>query len=147
MVWGYNNFDDAFAAFEVDYNLSEIYYAWVQTYIDAANNEATGEDWEQSIRYCTTAIVWLRNTVRNLGDYFTLGVEQSHLMASIYYASKVPEAPSISLSSIIMAMYEATPTEITSFIGLVDAFRQSIWNRPFNREYFAELARGFEAWE
>ncbi|GAH60107.1 unnamed protein product, partial [marine sediment metagenome] len=37
--------------------------------------------------------------------------------------------------------------QLTNFIGFVDAYRQSIWNRPFNREYYAALARGFALWE
>ncbi|GAH29755.1 unnamed protein product, partial [marine sediment metagenome] len=32
------------------------------------------------------------------------------------------------------------------FVGLVDAYRQSIWNRPFNKDFFAALARGFMEW-
>ncbi|GAH32071.1 unnamed protein product, partial [marine sediment metagenome] len=32
------------------------------------------------------------------------------------------------------------------FIGLIDAYRQSVWNQPFNKEYYAALARGFQEW-
>ncbi|GAI59416.1 unnamed protein product, partial [marine sediment metagenome] len=32
------------------------------------------------------------------------------------------------------------------FVGLVDAYRTSVWNREFNEEYFAALARGFMEW-
>lgn len=58
----------------------------------------------------------------------------------------IDDIPPIDMSAIINAMLTATPPEIEYFIGLADAFRQSIWNRPYNHEFFAALARGFEQW-
>lgn len=52
----------------------------------------------------------------------------------------------IDMSAIIQAMLVANSDEIEYFVGLSDAFRQSIWNRPFNQEMFAALARGFQEW-
>ncbi|NVM23978.1 MAG: hypothetical protein HWN68_19640 [Desulfobacterales bacterium] len=59
------------------------------------------------------------------------------------------EAPpvEVTMDAILSAMLKATNPQIQYFIGLVDAYRQSLWNRPFNREYFAALARGFMEWE
>ncbi len=57
------------------------------------------------------------------------------------------EAGAIDMSAIINAMLLANPDEVTYFIGLTDAFRKSIWNRPYNRDFYAALARGFEQWE
>jgi len=53
----------------------------------------------------------------------------------------------INMGMILTAMYEATNDELLNFIGLVDAYRQSLWNKPFNAEFFAAIARGFEEWE
>lgn len=52
----------------------------------------------------------------------------------------------VDMASILTAMVTATPSQVENFVGLVDAFRQGIWNRPFNKELFAALARGFEQW-
>lgn len=52
----------------------------------------------------------------------------------------------LSMDDIINTMLVADPDEVQYFIGLVDAYRQSIWNRPFNKEFFAALARGFMEW-
>ena len=48
---------------------------------------------------------------------------------------------------LLSTMSEASADELKYFIGLNDAYRQSIWDKPFDKEYFAALARGFEQWE
>lgn len=53
----------------------------------------------------------------------------------------------LTMSSIIIAMYGANRQEYTDFVGIEDAYRQALWNQPFNKAYFAELARGFAEWE
>jgi hypothetical protein len=47
---------------------------------------------------------------------------------------------------LLSAMITATPEQLKKFIGLVDAYRQSLWNQEFDSEFFAALARGFEQW-
>ena len=54
--------------------------------------------------------------------------------------------PTIDMSMIINAMLEADPDQVKWFVGIVDAFRQSIWNQPFDAEFFAALGRGFMLW-
>lgn len=51
------------------------------------------------------------------------------------------------MDSLLSTMLGADPEQVTYFIGLADAYRQSIWNRPFNEEFFAALGRGFMTWE
>lgn len=48
------------------------------------------------------------------------------------------------MEGIINAMLEAEAEEIKHFVGLVDAYRQSVWDKPFNQEFYAALARGFD---
>ena len=52
----------------------------------------------------------------------------------------------VDMAAILAAMLEAEPDEVEYFVGLVDAYRQSIWNRPFNKQFYAALARGFMVW-
>jgi len=52
----------------------------------------------------------------------------------------------LTMADILSVMVSATSDELENFIGLVDAYRQSLWNKPFNAEFFAALARGFEQW-
>lgn len=49
----------------------------------------------------------------------------------------------VTMDSILLAMLSAAPDELKKFIGLVDAFRASLWNKPFNVEFYAALTRGF----
>ncbi len=61
----------------------------------------------------------------------------------------ITEAPEFELTMAVLinTMLTANPAEVEYFVGLVDAYRQSIWNQPFNEEFFAALARGFEQWD
>ncbi len=56
-------------------------------------------------------------------------------------------ATEFTMETLINTMLVADPEEVTYFIGLVDAYRTSIWNKPYNSEFYAALARGFETWE
>ena len=60
----------------------------------------------------------------------------------------ITEAPpfELTMSGLLSTMLSANPRDVEYFIGLVDAYRQSIWNQPFNSEFFGALARGFEQW-
>ncbi len=59
------------------------------------------------------------------------------------YLEALVSGASVDMAAIINAMLAATPEEVTYFIGVADAFRQSIWDKPFNKEFYAALARGF----
>lgn len=52
----------------------------------------------------------------------------------------------LTMDAMINVMLTATPDEVQYFIGLVDAYRQSIWTRPFNEQFFGALAQGFMEW-
>ena len=53
----------------------------------------------------------------------------------------------LTMGDLLSTMLGADPSEVTYFVGLVDAYRQAIWNKPFNAEFFAALAQGFMQWE
>lgn len=57
-----------------------------------------------------------------------------------------PEPAELTMDAILSTMLSADPPQVEYFVGLVDAYRQSIWNRPFNQEFFAALGRGFMEW-
>ncbi|GAI67845.1 unnamed protein product [marine sediment metagenome] len=60
----------------------------------------------------------------------------------------IAEAPDagITMRMILDEMFTADNEELKEFIGLVDAYRQSLWNKPFDMEFWAATARGFEIW-
>lgn len=63
------------------------------------------------------------------------------------YIDAIGEPEPFTMDSLITAMLSASPDQIMYFVGLVDAYRQSIWTKPFNHEFYAALARGFMEWE
>jgi len=58
-----------------------------------------------------------------------------------------PDPYVLTMRAILDEMFTASNKELLQFIALVDAYRQSHWNKPFNIEYWAAVARGFEIWE
>jgi len=57
----------------------------------------------------------------------------------------ITEAPpvDVTMAAVLSAMITADFDELQKFIGIVDAYRVSLWNAPFNAEFYAALARGF----
>lgn len=86
------------------------------------------------------SISWLRDCVK----YLLWGSRILDVPARIPYYLRECGGGVVDMASIIQAMLVAEPNEIDYFIGLNDAFKQSIWNKPFNKEFYAALARGFE---
>ena len=52
----------------------------------------------------------------------------------------------VTMDTILSAMVGANFEQLQYFIGLVDAYRVALWNAPFNAEFYAALARGFQQW-
>lgn len=52
----------------------------------------------------------------------------------------------VTMDAIIEAMLKSSFNELQSFIGIVDAYRVALWNAPFNADFYAALARGFQKW-
>lgn len=80
--------------------------------------------------------------------------EASNLLYCIYKCFQIinDEWPDVvvpadlTMDAILSTMLSADPYQVMYFIGLLDAYKQSVWNKPFNEEFFAALARGFEQW-
>jgi len=77
------------------------------------------------------------------GGSSTLG---GRLLSMFDYLNDGLGGGEVNMAAILTAMLAATPEEIQQFIGIVDAFRVSIWNRPYNEDFYAALARGFTQW-
>lgn len=91
------------------------------------------------------------------------GLEVSTLVSHIFYGGyqyepshwadyrwleldmEIP-ANGITMEALLAVMLAAEADEVMYFVGLVDAYRQSVWTKPFNEDFYAALARGFEKW-
>jgi len=63
-----------------------------------------------------------------------------------FLALEAAEPAELTMAAILQCMLTATAAEIKYFVGIVDGYRQAVWNQPFDSEFFAALARGFELW-
>ena len=61
-----------------------------------------------------------------------------------WYFTNCIETAEFDMGTLLSTMLGADKYQLEYFIGLVDAYRQSLWNKPFNAEFFGALARGFE---
>lgn len=71
--------------------------------------------------------------------------DSCHYMA-VYYASKEPAGAAVTMASILLAMRYAKFDELQDFTAIEDAFRASLWNAPFNANYYAAFVRAFMKW-
>lgn len=57
-----------------------------------------------------------------------------------------PTGGGATMDDILNAMLAATFDQLTSFMGITQAYKVAVWDAPFNEEYYAALARGFRQW-
>ncbi len=59
---------------------------------------------------------------------------------------EAPTPYTLSMADILNTMLTADPYQVEYFVGLMDAYRLSIWDKPFNQEFFNALGEGFKQW-
>lgn len=60
-----------------------------------------------------------------------------------YYLRYCIEAEPFDMDVLLSTMLAAEFEQFQTFIGIEDGYRMALWNKPFNAEYYAALARGF----
>ena len=143
----YDDFDTAWTDFVAKYSSWRTNLTTIEGNVDVINNFADAGNWKSALNACAASFYLITYIHRQCLDMVYSDWTTNHFMESIYHAAHEPVGAEITMDAILSAMVTATPDELQYFIGLVDAYRQSLWNRPFNREYFAALARGFMEWE
>ena len=146
MAHQYDNFNSAYNALSTAWTTAKTYHGWANTDITwAATRWSEGND-HAAIYFTFSGLqdVWF--CLRYLADFAEASYGYSHLMESIYWANKDIPAADFTMDTLIQTMLVADPNQVEYFVGLVDAYRMSIWNRPFNQEFFAALGRGFRLW-
>jgi len=121
----------------------ERYYA--QTSINAAQAHWNlGEDHEAindliiAVQYHNDCLDWMLT--------FSLPLSPTTLLPKILYQIydiAGGEPFELTMAALINCMLTADNEEYKSFIGIVDAYRVALWNKPFEVEFYAALARGF----
>ncbi len=77
------------------------------------------------------------------GGSSTLG---GRLLSMFDYLNANIGGGEVDMASILTAMMSASFEELTSFIGITQAYKVAVWDTPFNEEFYAALARGFKTW-
>lgn len=108
---------------------------------DACNNPV----WESARIDLYSGLTQIINAIGNVrGGYCGSPYDWNILLAFEWtYLNAGGDGVEVTMDAILSAMVAAESEQIMYFVGLVDAYRQSVWNKPFNQEFFAALARGF----
>ncbi len=130
-----------------NYDGAWLFYEWAADDFDAARVYWNGGNDHLALDKCITGCYRLASSVYYIIGRFT-EVSPWYLLPKLHtlsweYSMDEPPAADVSMDAILSAMITASLDEYTEFIGLVDAYRVGLWNKPFNSEYYAALARGF----
>jgi len=146
---GYSTFLDAYVAFISQYNNWRVLLNDLDGWGTQMMAYAAADEWQNAFAAalgCFNTIETIHITVL---DMVESNFRNNHLFECLRLAYlDVPdgEAYELTMDDLINVMLQANPEQVKYFVGLVDAYRQSLWNQPFNEELFAALARGFEQW-
>lgn len=143
----YSNFYDAFVDFISQYSQWQTDLASIDWYREQMMEFAGDGLWLNAFSSCNSVINFIKQIHLLHLDMLQSNWRNNHFFSSIYWAwLEVPDAEpyELTMDDILSVMVTAEPEQVNYFVGLVDAYRQSIWNKPFNEEFFAALARGFE---
>jgi len=75
------------------------------------------------------------------GSTFLIPTTLDRTMACDFITECPPSE--VTMDAVLSAMITADFDELQKFIGIVDAYRVSLWNKPFNVDFYAALTRGF----
>jgi len=132
-----DDIDAAYAASLWCYDSGKVYKTWlINNYQSWSSFNLT---WRTNV---ALSISWLYGAIQHL----TYGNTIYYPPLRIPYYLRNCAGGTFDMDTLLSTMLGATPEQVTYFIGLEDAYRQSIWNKPFNSEFFAALARGFQEW-
>jgi hypothetical protein len=63
-----------------------------------------------------------------------------------YYLEFCVGGGTFDMDTLLSTMLGAKFDQLQYFIGIEDAYRVALWNAPFNADFYAALARGFQKW-
>ena len=121
-------------------------------HMDSAVNFATAGDLENAIKQTHNAFdhaidvhSWLFE-IPEYGYPRYYIIDLFEIIDNRFNALEGAEPADLTMAAILQCMLTATAAEIKYFVGILDGYRQAVWNKPFDSEFFAALARGFEQW-
>lgn len=138
--------------FNYNWNYAAGKMAGAGSHMDFAVDFAGVGDYENAIKQTHNAFDHVLDTH---SQFFYIGaveypryhiIDLFEIIDTRFIDLEAAEPAEITMAAILQVMLTATAAEIKYFVGIVDGYRQAIWNQPFDSEFFAALARGFEEW-
>lgn len=137
------------AAMDVQFGAAETDWYGTVGGLQSAAYAIWAEDWSAAGSYLLTAASTFRNGMRHIctSSSSTHGVRYHMKDVLELIDDQWPEeSGSVDMDSILTAMTTASFEQLTSFMGITQAYKTAVWDAPFNEEYYAALARGFKTW-
>jgi len=132
-------------ALDTDYNLCYLDFQTAYNSIATAGGCIFLKDWTGA-----------RDALYNASDYLMYAMGHFYLSTSSiskhtknalqWINDNWPTAGAVTMDAILSAMVSAKFSQLQYFIGIEDAYRVALWNAPFNADFYAALARGFQKW-
>ena len=146
---------------EYDIRLADFYQDWYEAHwrwqdasgtILEAKSAYDGGDDHAALGKLIDCVIEISGSLGKLYEPYTYDYPRYNNMAlfdiigTFMDAAEPPPAYVFSMAELLQTMLKAESSAIKYFVGLVDAYRQSVWDKPFNAEFYAALAKGFEQW-
>ena len=114
-------------------------------YLRSLGDQIFDENWGGAREACYMA----ENYLRSASTHFWGGTPS--LYTAMYTAMHWIDVNwsaggAVNMDDMLNAMLTASFNQLQKFIGIEDAYRVALWNAPFNADFYAALARGFQKW-
>ena len=146
MAHRWSNFDDSFDDFSDKFATLKVNAAGIVTNMNLAYTGCPDPVDRTHFYHLYAAISQIQNFLQTLTTHSWSTWQGSGLFESLYWLDQEHAAGGeyeLTMADILSVMLSATDEEYAKFIGLVDAYRIGLWNKPFNSEFYAALGRGF----
>lgn len=119
-----------------------------QGFLTIAANHLVNDDAVSAGNAMLGAIAWMEFALEDL-DNGVEGYRYKEYRTLSWINNMWPsdgEEYELTMEKIIFQMLLADPPEVMMFVGIADAYRQSIWNREFDENLYGTLAKAFALW-
>lgn len=150
MVHRYADFDDAFADWDNTFASCQNWWNTTLTHMNAAFDGCPDPVDRTHFYRLHGAVGALRSMLSVLMGMTRSAWDQSSFYESMYWAGQPGEAPDeyeLTLIKMLGAYIAAPEIDRRSHRYLLDAFRASMYNKPFDLSYHTEWVRRFATWE
>ena len=145
----YDTFGAAYADFEDEFAAIKQNLEWAAANAAAALSGVSDPVDKTHFGYLVYAVQLIQQSFDKMGDYTESIYNHSHFYESVYWANKDQADPpeyELTLVKIIEAYIAADDDHRTGHRLLLDAYKSSMYDKPFDKEYHALWVQRFRSW-